>query len=220
MDYGEEMDRTIASPRYPLWAPLELKSTKLVHVQQDFNPPWASQSSHSERGGEERVLHVRRTVSCGSDDPMAQGKIDKIVKEGKTVSCGSDYSLPDLNGEKIKNEKLNSDGSSGEESPNEIPDTPPPFPQFKLPNESKTGYDVCPCGCKLKAAVPRQVDPDYPVMPRCRAPGQDLLVDMSEGIGGKIGGKFQMLAEVEGIPTKLLLDSEKKRKSSFAVKLL
>jgi hypothetical protein len=44
-------------------------------------------------------------------------------------------------------------------------------------------------------------------MPRCQAPGEKLLVDMSEGIGGKVGGKFQMLVEVEGIPTKLLLDS-------------
>jgi hypothetical protein len=30
---------------------------------------------------------------------------------------------------------------------------------------------------------------------------------MSEGMGGKVGGKFQMLVEIEGIPTKLLLDS-------------
>ena len=146
MDYGEEMDRTIASPRYPLWAPLELKSTKLVHVQQDFNPPWASQSSHSERGGEEGVLHVQRTVSCGSDDPLAWDTIDKNVIKGKTVSCGSDDSLPDLDREKILNEKLNSDESTGEESQNEIPDTPPLFLSSNCHVEARQVMMCVPAG--------------------------------------------------------------------------
>jgi hypothetical protein len=123
------------------------------------------------------------------------GKDGSSVKEGKTVSCGSDTPMTE-----DESEISGSDEEEGEESPNEIPDTPPPSPEIKLSEGNTIGHDVCPCGCKLKAAVPRQVDPDYPVMPRCQAPGQELLCDMSEGIGGKIGGKFQMLVEVEGVP--------------------
>jgi hypothetical protein len=83
----------------------------------------------------------KKDVSCGGELPINP-------EYNKDVSCGVDSPL--VNGIDSKD---GSDEKMVEEFANDIPNPSSPPAKLKIPQGSKIGCNVCPCGCELKKAI-------------------------------------------------------------------